>query len=255
MVLTKSRVPFVLSVILLVLTCGSIHATAVTCSKATLKGSYGSVLAGFAGGVPVDSGGLLILDGKGTLHGNWTTNANGTVQANVPVKGTYSVVSNCTGKLALVFSTGTAHFNTVVDNSGRFDWIETDNGTTESGYALPVGTKPCSEAEIKGTWSSLEVNGFVSGIGPGAAIGPTTFNGTGGATITGGTASVNGVITTAVTGKGTYTVNPDCTGTVTMTLTKQDATVTGLIIIVNDGQEIMGVGTTLVNIQAILPVK
>ena len=53
--------------------------------------------------------------------------------------------------------------------------------------------------------------GTVVGLGPLAAVGEITYDGRGNSTAT-YTASVNGTIHKDVTVTGTYTVNPDCTG-------------------------------------------
>lgn len=171
---------FFLGFVLLLLGSASIEAMAATCSKSTITGGYGAVLTGISDGIVVDSGGLVTVDGKGNLSGSWTTNANGTVENSEAFTGSYTVNANCAGTATLVFSpTVMAHFNIVVDSANRWDWIETDSGTTQSGYALSVGTTACSEAEIKGTWNWLQMNGYLVGLGPGAFIGMTKFNGKG----------------------------------------------------------------------------
>ena len=55
--------------------------------------------------------------------------------------------------------------------------------------------------------------GTVVGLGPVSAVGTITYDGNGNL-INPFTASVNGAIFRGVTQTGTYTVNPDCTGTV-----------------------------------------
>ena len=72
--------------------------------------------------------------------------------------------------------------------------------------------KPCSVATLKGTFSDRDT-GYVSGLGPFAGVNLYTFDGHG--KITGiGTTSLNGLVVSG-TVSGTYTVNPDCTGTFT----------------------------------------
>jgi hypothetical protein len=88
--------------------------------------------------------------------------------------------------------------------------------------ALALGVAPmakadnkgCSNATLKGTFAH-----FASGFeiapspiaGPLVGVGTDTFDGKGSVTTT-AMLSVNGAIV-PVTGTGTYTVNPDCTGT------------------------------------------
>ena len=214
---------------------------AATCSRSTIKGSYGAVLSGVSGGVVLDSGGLIVADGTGKLNGTWTFNANGTVASDVPFTGTYNVSSSCTGQADLVFSTGTVHFNIVVDSTNRWELIETDNGTTQSGYALAVGTHSCSNTEIRGAWSWLQMNAYLVSVGPGAFLGTTKLNGTGKLTGSAITESINGQILSGLTATGTYSANSDCTGTVAINVPGQTSFPIA-IVIVNNGQEMLGVG-------------
>ena len=77
--------------------------------------------------------------------------------------------------------------------------------------------KGCSNATLKGTFAH-RATGFVTAppamAGPLAGVGADTFDGNGGVTTT-ATISLNGNIV-PVTGKGTYKVNSDCTGTYTI---------------------------------------
>jgi hypothetical protein len=74
--------------------------------------------------------------------------------------------------------------------------------------------KGCSNATLKGTFA-FTASGFITApaaaAGPLAEVGAQTFDGNGGASAI-ATSSQNGNIH-QVTITGTYTVNPDCTGT------------------------------------------
>jgi hypothetical protein len=247
----KLKTLFLSSAVLFVLSYSSI-VTAATCSKSTLNGRYGALLSGVSGGIVADSGGLVIADGKGNLSGTWSANANGNIQTDVPFTGKYTVNATCAGTADLIFSSGTAHFNIIVHSASRFDWIETDSGTIQSGYALAVGTSACSDGLIKGNWSWLQTGADLIGVGPGAFIGLTKFNGTGDWTGSVVTESINGEIETGITVKGTYVVNSDCSGTITGA---KDSPA-NVIIVVNDGQEILTIGmsTTVVSVQTLSPV-
>jgi hypothetical protein len=245
-----------LGFVLLAMACVSVEtAMAATCSKPTLRGSYGAVLSGVSDGIVLDSGGLIVADGEGNLSGSWTANANGTVQTNVPFTGTYNVGATCTGEATLIFSSGTAQLNIVVDSANQWQLIETDSGTTQSGYALSVGTSACSNSSIKGTWSWLQMNAYLVGFGPGAFLGVTKLSGTGSLTGSAITQSIDGEILTGLTAKGTYTVNTDCTGTVTVNVPGQISFPIA-IVIVSNGHEILGIGMlpTGVSIQTASPV-
>jgi hypothetical protein len=80
--------------------------------------------------------------------------------------------------------------------------------------AVKAADQGCTNSSLKGTFSHMGT-GFITGVGPLAGVGTDTFDGNGGIT---GTASlsINGNIV-SVTETGTYKVNPDCTGTYTVT--------------------------------------
>jgi hypothetical protein len=79
--------------------------------------------------------------------------------------------------------------------------------------ALKADEAPCPllDATLHGTYMA-HGSGTVLGLGPVASNGMTTFDGKGHAVNT-FSASINGEIHRGVTVGGTYTVNPDCTGT------------------------------------------
>jgi hypothetical protein len=83
--------------------------------------------------------------------------------------------------------------------------------------------KGCSDATLTGTFG-FTATGFVLAppqfAGPFANVGTQTFDGKGGTTGT-ATVSQNGNIL-KVTIKGAYTVNPDCTGSITLNISSQN---------------------------------
>ena len=89
----------------------------------------------FPSGATVGIVGQLTLDGKGKISGTETV-AVGTTFT-VPVKGTYTENSDCTGTAQITptvkgFPTG--HFNTVVVEDGKaLLMMETDNNTMTAG--------------------------------------------------------------------------------------------------------------------------
>ena len=72
----------------------------------------------------------------------------------------------------------------------------------------------CSLARSAGTWS-LTDQGTVVGIGPRTAVGVFTLDKAGNVLNGVGTSSLNGAIANE-TFSGTYAVNPDCTGTLSV---------------------------------------
>ena len=94
--------------------------------------------------------------------------------------------------------------------------------------------KGCSNASLKGTFAYtmtgvLTVPGFA---GPFAEVGAQTFDGRGATTAT-ATLSQNGNIR-QVTITGTYTVNPDCTGTFTLLVSPLGVT-NRVFFVIHDG--------------------
>lgn len=83
-----------------------------------------------------------------------------------------------------------------------------------AGYAHAAG--PCSTARAAGNWSFTD-NGTVIGIGPRTAIGTLTLDAAGNVTNGVATSSLDGGVAQE-TFSGTYTVNPDCTGTINVNI-------------------------------------
>lgn len=75
---------------------------------------------------------------------------------------------------------------------------------------------PCSVARAAGNWSFTD-NGTVVGVGPRTAVGTLTLDALGNVLNGVGTSSLNGAIADE-SFSGTYTVNPDCTGTISVTI-------------------------------------
>jgi len=96
--------------------------------------------------------------------------------------------------------------------------------------------KGCSNMTIKGTWANLG-SGFIvspaSMAGPLAGITTETFDGNGNVTVT-GMDSFGGTIVPE-TAKGTYTVNPDCTGTYQVLIAEGNFTAHYSFVILDSG--------------------
>jgi len=74
----------------------------------------------------------------------------------------------------------------------------------------------CFAARAAGRWAFTD-SGTVIGIGPRTAVGAFTLDGNGNVVNATATSSLNGSIAVE-TFSGTYTVNPDCTGTINATI-------------------------------------
>jgi hypothetical protein len=108
--------------------------------------------------------------------------------------------------------------------------------------AAHAQNKGCSNATLKGTFVHT-ASGFVTAppsmAGPLAGVGTDTFDGNGGSTAA-ATLSLNGN-TVPLTAKGTYKVNPDCTGT--YTLVTPGGTIHLVFVIGDSGNEIQAICT------------
>jgi hypothetical protein len=201
------------------------------CSNATLTGNYGFLTTGTdSSGTPEALVGLITADGKGKWAGIETESLDGTIFANVPVTGTYSIASSCRGKGTFTPSGGTvSHYSFAISpTSKQVDIIETDSGFTVEGYALPLGTETCTNAGVKGTLD-LTGSGTVVGVGPLAVAAQETLNGTG--KLTGsGSRSIAGTISSGVAFSGTYQVSSNCTLSSSFTFSGQQINLSGVIV-------------------------
>jgi len=108
--------------------------------------------------------------------------------------------------------------------------------------ALALGVAPkakaqtgCSNLTLKGTWADKD-SGLIIGAGQFAGVNLETFDGNG--HIAGsGYSSVNGAVSQG-SYSGTYTVNPDCTGTYTVTFSGGGPTVHAFFVIDYAGNEL-----------------
>ena len=110
--------------------------------------------------------------------------------------------------------------------------------------AAKAADKGCSNATLKGTFAD-SASGFVTSppdmAGPLAGVFTETFDGSGSMT-SAGSLSVNGNIV-PVTGKATYSVNPDCTGTYTLQLSPIGTTAHYFFVIFDSEDEIKWICT------------
>ncbi|HZS08921.1 MAG TPA: hypothetical protein VFD58_29055 [Blastocatellia bacterium] len=95
-------------------------------------------------------------------------------------------------------------------------------------------TRTCSPGTMEGR-HGYTYSGTVIGVGPVATAGPISFDGAGNLHAT-YIVSINGVIFEGEF-TGTYTVNADCTGSVTLLLPRLGIELNGSFVIVNNGSE------------------
>jgi hypothetical protein len=211
-----------------------------TCSNASLKGVFG-YFHGRPGANPAAVVvGQLTLDGLGNITAaSWTQSSVGTISTGTTT-GTYSISTNCNGKLTLKDEGGVlSHFNIYLNTGNTmFQMIGSDTGDNQPGFGLAQGTVTCG---FSGKTVVLTTNlvGLDNGV-VADTVGRVTLNGKG--SISGSeTFTMNGVVTTlAVT--GTYTENSNCTGT--WRITPKGGTATNFnTVVVNSGKELLLIQT------------
>jgi hypothetical protein len=116
--------------------------------------------------------------------------------------------------------------------------------TVALGLAASACAENCSVATLRGTFG-FNANGFLTAPapvpGPFAAIGVQSFDGKGN-TVATSTVSVNGDVH-RVTVKGTYIVNSDCTGSMTLTFSPSGVVNHFDFLVFADGAELQGIRT------------
>ena len=104
----------------------------------------------------------------------------------------------------------------------------------------------CSNASLQGSFGFTATGTLLAlpppFAGPFAEIGRQTFDGRGNTDAT-ATLSANGNIVSGVTVKGTYVVNPDCTGSMTLFILPFGITSDVDFVIDDDGEELRAIST------------
>jgi hypothetical protein len=222
---------------------GAVCANA-NCSATSLTGNFGYTLSGLdASFFFTASVGLLTMDGKGGITGTVTISDDGVITNAVAATGSYVLNTTCSGTMTITPSGGSTQFFAVyVDaKNKRFEMTQTNAGFTVSGYALAQGVVTCTLAGVRavyyysgGGWQTspslypVAISGVVNADGLGNLQGTQT-------------ASAAGVILTGST-SGTYTVNPDCTGTTTST-NSLGQTSHSNVVLVNNGRTTFQIAT------------
>ena len=110
----------------------------VSCSNATMHGSYALSAGGFAGGAPIAVTGEVIYDGQG--NGKLVTETvslNGTIVRGITGTGVFRVNSDCTGSKTFTTTAGTSNFDFVITADGsKITWISTDSGVALTGTGV-----------------------------------------------------------------------------------------------------------------------
>jgi uncharacterized protein (TIGR03437 family) len=198
-----------------------------TC-PATLSGVHefnatGSSLSGTSVTGVLDVAGVLQFDGLGGVTANWTQVSNLTTTT-VTATGTYSVGTTCLASATLTDASNNKYGVSLSINSTAPSFTLAMASPVSlfdgSGAAAQAATAPaCAAAMLNGTYE-LALGGRLA---PGgvttkllAADGAATFDGQSKVTLSLTANTVNGTVAlgTPITYSGTYTVQPNCQGTI-----------------------------------------
>lgn len=207
------------------------------CSQATLKGRYGfveqgTVLVDIGVGVtppfPLVLTAMPTYDGKGEFWGTYTASFGGVPYPGT-FTGTYTVYPDCT--YADTFTPAgfsAAHRVGTITGEGldqELQTIYTDAWLVAFGNGRKVPPWGCSLSTLKGTYEvfgqgtdtsmTIPIPGFPSPPFPGAHVGIFTADGAG--HFSGKDTEKVDVVAAPTTFTATYTVNPDCTVSFTIT--------------------------------------
>ena len=193
------------------------------CSNASLAGKYGFSAGGLdKHGSPISLLGYINANGKGTFTGTETASDGGSVLTNVPLTGTYSIKSDCTGSgtSKLKGQKNTNHFTLVVVSGGKnLQFLSRMHPTFRAARCRPRGKRLARWPGTKGNFG-IEANGVFIGVGAVALDGLFALDGKGNVSGT-ESGSIAGLIFTGQAVSGTYGVASKSTGTSTVTVLGQ----------------------------------
>lgn len=207
----------------------AIRGTCAACTNASVTGVWG-----FQIGTSV---GQLKADGAGHITaGSATINQKGTLITET-FTGTYSVATNCTGKLTFnITGGGTVTANFVLDNGNNgAQIIDTTAGTVAAGLGAPRGTVSCGLNGNKQTFAALLFGKIIGGSSI-AYVAQVVLDGSGNVSGS-GTFDVGGTLR-FTTIAGTYTETSNCNGAIRMT-PKGSSTLNFAYVVVNAGKELL----------------
>lgn len=222
------------------------------CSSASLLGSFGVTSSGTIVGVgALGAVGVVTFDGQGNHIGFDTISLDGSIIPKLTFTGTYSVNSDCTGSDTENFQNGlTIHRNfVIVDAGGEIRFIVTNPGNAVTAFArkIGLGEGACSVSRLDGSFGITTTGSIVAfgPVGPVAEVGVIKFDGAGSVSQT-TTLSLNGnILPNRSSISGSYQVNRDCTGDLSLVLPVPGGTITSSsnFVIVDHGKEIRLVNT------------
>jgi len=221
-----------------------------SCSNASLTGIYGSLGEGTnTQGEPEANLFQFKLDSSTGKYTGLNIGSDDGVIQTASVSGTYAVAPNCTVTGTTTRGGSTHPFSGVLTSTG-LQSVSGNPGTTNGGFWVAQGSPTCTNAGIKGGFGLAARGSLVPGApltGPLILIGELVLgvNASGDGVISGHMAgSEDGTILTfaeePVT--GSYSVDANCTGTLTIT-PKDEPRLNFTFVIVDGGKEMLALET------------
>jgi hypothetical protein len=231
------------------------------CSNGSLRGAYGFQIKGSIVGLgPIGGVARLAFDGAGNFTQTDNVTVNGfPIVVNRPGSGTYNVNADCTGTQTLNSGGQVLRTSFVLAENGKevFDEV-TDPHLVITGVGKAVSAADvnedddsspleCSLKTIKGSYATSTTGSilFAGPVGAVADVGRIIFDGNGGASQT-TAVSLNGMIIPSRSSlSGSYRVEEDCTGDISLILPGPSGTITSTsrFVIVRNGEELLTINT------------
>jgi hypothetical protein len=220
------------------------------CSNASLRGVYGALGVGTnPEGEPEGNLFQFKLDSFTGKYTGVNIGSDDGVIETASVSGTYSVASDCTVTGTTTKGASTHPFSGVLTSIG-LQTVSGNPGATNGGFWVAQGSPTCSNAGVKGSFGLAARGTFLAGApftGPAILIGELALsvNDSGEGVISGhiagsGDGTIFSFAEEPVT--GSYSVDANCTGTLTITPTGESA-LTFRIVIVDYGKEMLALET------------
>lgn len=210
------------------------------CSEASLNGNYGWMLngtifgRGFIGGI-----GVYSFDGNGNLSTHGTVAFEDTGLGHPNFTGTYTVKPDCTGSLN--HPMGLPHEIVIIDGGKEILEIAAESDRVMTWVSKKQGLEECTEASLNGSYGLIG-HGTNVARGLEVAVGVITFDGSGHWSLAVTEVHLDTDVEHITNPNGTYTVNPDCTGS--LELPTQIGLGTWDFVIADGGNEILQIATT-----------
>jgi hypothetical protein len=213
------------------------------CTPATLSGAYGFIHDGlvFDTGMHMAEVGVARFDGKGHWGHDAMLMSNGEVQHVRSREGAYKINPDCTGSAELRGNQVYTFDFVALNGGGEVIQIATRTDRSVTWEMKRQDLDRCSNTTIRGSYAILQA-GFDLKGNLKAGVGVATFDAKGAWTVK--LTEVNqGSPVQHIDGKGTYTVNSDCTVSASLAGTPLGA-VDWALVVVRSGAELFGIATT-----------